>query len=80
MIFISRDNKYTTYLKFLKMNLEGLKKWEVFSKEVFDKVYGLTDNSIRQYLVDYYGGMSKTSMIYAMMKEEYSRSSFLKSW
>lgn len=78
--FVSRDNKYTAYLKLLKMNFQSLQKWEVFSKEIFNKVYSLSKNSIRQHLVECYGGLSKTSMIYAMMKEEYSRSSFLKSW
>ena len=78
--FIERDNKYIIYLKMLLMRFENLKKKESYSNNTFSDAYQLKENSIRKYIIDHYGGISKTSIVYAIAKEEHRRSRFLKSW
>jgi hypothetical protein len=78
--FVARDNKFNIYLKLLLMRFENLKKLNAYSHNVFSEVYQLHENPIRKYLIDNYGGISKTSIVYAMTKYEHSRSSFLNCW
>lgn len=79
-LFTDRETKYSGYLKKLNENEKNLQYWESYDDVNCAGVFGMTEGSIRSHLVNRFGGMSKTSKIYAALKTDYLKSDFLKAW